>query len=342
MSLSSILRKENNRKNVKTWFRQNFPLPKINSEKSILIKSKYYSPSLIGTAFDYLMRFEIKRINKNTFENQWNADVVIEALKKKLTDKNSLLDKEKKEEIKLLVSDYRKGLKTLDRFLSTGVPSNKLIDFTTLLARLDFKYRTKTLASFLHISEDQAIDEIKKLHEITPWNEFQTEEKCFLNPTFEKGSSLVNGADADLIIGNILIDIKTSKTLELTRSDFNQILGYYILSLIGKINGKHRSPVNKIGIYFARYGYLWACSLSDYFDEKEFNTRIVSEFTSMINDPSISFPYKKIKKRTRKKSQIKKFISPNTSRKINPSSYPEKKKKLPPSTRFDLLDDDVL
>jgi hypothetical protein len=75
---------------------------------------------------------------------------------------------------------------------------------------------------------------------------------------------MVKGADADLILDNVLIDIKVTKHLKLEREHLNQIIGYYILSLIGGVNeNPHDKPIDTIGIYFARYGALWVVPVKE-------------------------------------------------------------------------------
>lgn len=98
----------------------------------------------------------------------------------------------------------------------------------------------------------------------------------FYNPTFGEGSKLVGGADADLILDDILIEIKVTKKLELRREYFNQLIGYYLLSLVGGVNGNTDiKPIKRIGVYFARHGYLWQIPLSEIAPQKTFDEFLV-------------------------------------------------------------------
>ncbi len=68
-----------------------------------------------------------------------------------------------------------------------------------------------------------------------------------------------------------MIEIKATQYLRLDRGDLNQILGYYILSLIGGINGNSQEkPIENIGIYYTRYGVLWKVPITDFGDAKKF------------------------------------------------------------------------
>jgi hypothetical protein len=71
MSLTSILKKEKNRSNIKNWFRQNFENPWQKEKVDIMVTPRLPHSSHageIGTAFDYLMRFNLERLNKKTLK----------------------------------------------------------------------------------------------------------------------------------------------------------------------------------------------------------------------------------------------------------------------------------
>lgn len=76
------------------------------------------------------------------------------------------------------------------------------------------------------------------------------------------------GADADLIIDNKLIDIKTTKKLEPeSLHDFCQVIGYLLLHRISGINEIKELEINQLGIYYLRYGYLFLFNTKDLIDD---------------------------------------------------------------------------
>jgi hypothetical protein len=86
-----------------------------------------------------------------------------------------------------------------------------------------------------------------------------------------KASELVGGADIDLVIDDMMIDVKTTKNLELRREHFNQLIGYYALYRIGGIGAMPRNhEIKRVGIYFSRYGYLHLIKIQDVIDENSF------------------------------------------------------------------------
>jgi hypothetical protein len=108
---------------------------------------------------------------------------------------------------------------------------------------------------------------LKELMSLAQEQDFTSRKACYLNPTF--GST---GSNADLIIDDRLIDIKTTKDLVLDRRHLHQLVHYYILlSLEGIDVGLKRCinyfeevcEVNHVCIYFSRHGYLHTMNISD-------------------------------------------------------------------------------
>ena len=87
--------------------------------------------------------------------------------------------------------------------------------------------------------------------------EWRTEGPCLLNPTFGMASHAIGGADADAIVGSLLVDVKSTKNLTLTLDDWLQLLGYRLLSILHQVvSSEAGTEIDTLGIYFARYGHL--------------------------------------------------------------------------------------
>jgi hypothetical protein len=79
---------------------------------------------------------------------------------------------------------------------------------------------------------------------------------CLLNPVFAS-SPAVGGADADVVLGETLIDIKVTKTDRVSREWFDQVLSYYLLFRLGGLHDVTDQPsLTYLGLYFARHGRL--------------------------------------------------------------------------------------
>jgi len=85
MSLTKFLKE----KDVKRKFQEFFPKPRFTAKKEILAPPLTENYSLVGTAFDYLLRFFIEYSYEQTISNKWVAenslkllDILIEAIQK--------------------------------------------------------------------------------------------------------------------------------------------------------------------------------------------------------------------------------------------------------------------
>ena len=125
------------------------------------------------------------------------------------------------------------------------------------------------LADWLGLKSPNPDDlaDLRALIALVDESSFKATRLCLLNPTFGAASKLVGGADADLLIDDCLVDIKTTKAPRLDPRDFFQLIGYYLLHGFDGIHcGRFRgaqSEINYLGIYFSRYGYLWKVSSAE-------------------------------------------------------------------------------
>lgn len=269
MSLSSFL--EN--KDVKEKFAHEFPKPEFNLKKKILAPPKTEHYSSVGTAFDYLMRFYLMYLNPNAITKKWVAENSIDLL--------LLLNQEYN--WKLAFEFATKGMEIvrqakvrLANYLKTGKITTELIKSAFMLGRLDSVYRTplsrekiEGIYEYIEVVEDGDIKDLNRLISIVNPCLFKAKRVCVLNPTFGEASILVGGADADLIIDNTLIDIKTTKNLVFDRYTFNQLVGYYILFKIGGIDiCPHKvKNLERLGVYYSRFGELYTFPIESVIDD---------------------------------------------------------------------------
>ncbi|HOJ89378.1 MAG TPA: hypothetical protein PLP64_10600 [Pseudothermotoga sp.] len=259
MSLTSFLKDEE----VCNAFRRFFKIPKFNVSAELLAPPFTENYSLVGTAFDYLLRFYVKRLNRDAIESPWASEKALDLLflAPLLQSRDALpfdtgIIRKAEETIEFAKKAY-------GEYLKTGVANHELFKAVLLLAQLERVYRegleVAYKENFLDESsvDERDIEDLRNLLSIVKPEYFKAKQICILNPTFGRASRLVRGADCDLLIDDALIDIKTTKKLELKQSYFHQLVGYYVLYTIGKIDGApsdHR--VKRLGIYFSRYAYL--------------------------------------------------------------------------------------
>ena len=140
-----------------------------------------------------------------------------------------------------------------------------------MLSKLDVIFRAGYIVEDIEFINNKDVEDLRKFLSLVDSELFKTNKVCILNPTFGEGSKLVGGADADLVVDDMLIDVKTVKKLTFSRKYLDQLIGYYALYKIGGIDGMPiQNEINKLGVYFSRYGYLYWYDLDDIIDENRF------------------------------------------------------------------------
>lgn len=281
MSLTSLLSDRNNQE-LRDKFKTEFLTPSFNLKAELKAPPLTNNYGIVGTAFDYLLRFYLQHHNKDTFiqNDYWVADGSFKMLSRWLLLSTEIAtgfhrDKvfQTKDLLTIITNQYEQTKVNYKNYVHTGLLTDELICNTIFLAKLDVYYRAGIIDENFDNYNHEDIKDIKSIISLVDNKNFQAKEKCYLNPTFGAGSGLVGGADADLIIDNTLIDIKVTKNLKLDRNHINQVLGYYLLSLIGGVNSNPNDrPIENIGIYFARHGELWTIPLVEFGDKQKFES----------------------------------------------------------------------
>lgn len=150
------------------------------------------------------------------------------------------------------------------------------------LARLDVIYRAgpglARSALFSDVSRTQ-IDELRELYAIIPWAAFESQTPIVLNPSFGEGSIAVGGADADVVLDDCIIDIKTIKEQKLRVAFVQQLVGYALLANSYGITGGYEPEITELGIYYSRAGMLVRFSVDACIDRED-RVEVLQHLTS--------------------------------------------------------------
>lgn len=288
MPLTDFLRN----KEIRQTFVQQFPKPKLKTRNDAIAPPQTKRYGMVGTAFDYLLRFIIEYHNDNVISYKWNAEKSLQifditarieremgiqivqhyggtgdvSFYNAATDRPISLENSKTGS--KILSIIHKAKELHSHYLSTGIITDEIISIAINLAQLDSVYRRGQYDETLGIEHVEDIKDLRNLAKLVNPDDFKAQHHSILNPTFGRATTFVGGADADLIIDGTLIEIKTTKKLELSRDHFLQLMGYYSLYRIDGISEVSPTPqIDKIGIYFSRYGELHTFSLSDIVNE---------------------------------------------------------------------------
>jgi hypothetical protein len=100
------------------------------------------------------------------------------------------------------------------RFLETQQLTDELIRDSLLLAKLDVFLRVGKIDENLQDVDEKDVEDLRRLISLVDANLFKSSGVVALNPTFGLASHRIGGADADLLIDDLLIDIKTKKRVD--------------------------------------------------------------------------------------------------------------------------------
>ncbi len=233
--------------------------PYFNLDKPLLAPPLTSNYQLVGIAFDYLLRFYLERINVGSKTSEWAAEEGVILLEPMEGTSDTY------EKAQSHLDDARKLYQS---YIQDGFLTDELISAALSLAHLEGARRSGAFneADLMTLDERDVAD-LRELMSLVQEHDFTSRKACYLSPTF--GSTRSN---ADLIIDDKLIDIKTTKDLVLDRRHLHQLVHYYILlSLEGIDFGRKRHinyfeevcEVSQICIYFSRHGYLHTMKITD-------------------------------------------------------------------------------
>lgn len=249
MSLTAYFRTiPESRQQVQAALRKNRTVP---VEFPLLAPSLGTRPGLVGTAFDYLFRSLLVRLHLGqTLIHTGSPCLALHTVP-------DFVGREAQLNTLWAAHRTRVSFEHGHQHLTAEVAHACLV-----LASFDVTYRVSgymLLAGEVHQDD---VQDLLNLAALVPLERFRASTRLVLNPTFGQ-SARVWGADADVLIDDILIDIKTSVQLKVRSEYLQQLSGYLALAQLGGIHGAGDRPLQRLGIYFARYGVLHTWTLEE-------------------------------------------------------------------------------
>jgi hypothetical protein len=270
MSLTTFL----NLKEVRIKFKTEFPKPVLEINSKILAEPFTNNYVLVGSAFDYLLRFYLQRLNgAKTIHSEWVASSVVARYQNRMKQKgfnNASSPTYIKTDLEIMTGIHNKAKEAHRLYLKNGLVTDQLLGCAYGLAQIDHFFRSGYIDPNLGHVQEKDMKDLKNLLLVAKNTNIKAK-VCVLNPTFGQASQLVCGADTDLILDNTIVDIKTTKFLELTRDQYNQLIGYYCLYKLGGIDGlTKRHKIKSLGIYYSRFGKLATFSVEEFEKSSKF------------------------------------------------------------------------
>ena len=255
MSLTSYVKEESVRERID----ESFPNRGVRAQKEIEAEPQTNHYALVGTAVDYLARFELRRNTPNVQSGPWVAEISLELAREHFpgvaSDVRDAIDRAKDER---------------DEYLETGTMSRSLVESSLDLARIDGIYRGGRPPEDLGEYDEGDIEDCLRLMEVFDGCDALDGNDVYLNPEFGLASRFVGGADADIILDGKLIDFKVTGKATFKVGYWRQLVGYLVLAdahttlhesgiydKMGLGDDPEARPlpdIDEIGVYFARHG----------------------------------------------------------------------------------------
>lgn len=168
----------------------------------------------------------------------------------------------------------RKARAAVEAYQKLKRPSNarraELAAHAIRLAQLDTHPSGRLDPGFEEADPDD-VNDLLDMFALVPFDDLIDSKLMLLNPDFAESSKLVGGADADLITGDMLLDLKVTKQNAMQARDLDQLLGYYLLARHRRRADPTFPEINRVAFYFCRHGHLWIWETSKWTDHSEFS-----------------------------------------------------------------------
>ena len=190
-------------------------IPSLLEGEMKVVSSASSNPGIVGMAYDYAFRWEASRRSRNVIDTGWMADKL----------RQDPLAKGFLEEAHGFVDQHV----VLDEV--AGGHMYELCRHAVRMAHLEGSARTD-----YPVKHDVGADlpcEIEDTHLLisrSPFCMIRPGTMLILNPIFPfVAREICRGADADIVVGRMLVDLKTTTNPKVSPSDLRQIVGYHML-----------------------------------------------------------------------------------------------------------------
>ena len=257
MSLTSFLESS---PSVRSFLTERFPKPGDSERAPLRVPPRAEFASWVGTAFDYVLRWRLEATCPLVVGgDSWIAE------------RGAAMLPARSRARRLAAESVERARRRQALHMRTGRLTNGLCESAVEMAMIDPIYRVGRGADYLGRPVPPVVRaEVRELIEIVPPSLLKPWRRCVLNPTF-KLASIFDGADADLVVDDMLVEVKTTKHSKVDRDYINQLLAYYLVFLGGGIVGlQSRARIRRLGLYMARQGRLYTWRLSEFGTEAAF------------------------------------------------------------------------
>jgi hypothetical protein len=268
-------------------------LPVKKFKADLLVPSCGHSHSLVGTAADYLIRLNLHKActarGIPVSRSLLVAEVAVERARL-IARFRPYVDRWSRhvEFAKQMFEEFIKG---------EDVSSERIVGACQYLAKLDVLVRTGDMRPESLAINEAVSTELKEI-----WSTLDIQgllnprHHVVLNPAMVGNMGNLDGADADIVVDDTIVDIKTVLEPRVRRDFLRQLAGYAALAELGgfelspSASGKARPrPVRNIAVLFPRYNEIRTFSISEVFPGEGWRC-FVEGFAELARVPSSCVP----------------------------------------------------
>ncbi len=206
------------------------------------------NPGLVGTAFDYALRFRVQGLQPE--RKAWGAMLVARLAILSMNREKVMAELDRAEEC---LQEVAVGGEFAEAHARAAV----------VLASYEVVARTGRFQDLAGVVPEEAWRDVLALIHAVPGDAFGAERQLILNPHFPAAGRF-GAADADLVLDDLLIEVKATRHLRLHGSYLQQLTAYLVLDRLAGIVGSDL-PIRRLGVYYARHGVLQTMSVRELF-----------------------------------------------------------------------------
>jgi hypothetical protein len=228
----------------------------------MLVPSVWPDASLIGTAYDYALRIELQARYPHAEVLPWIAEDAVADLEQFPFLMGPALARGALGRARRVVAEAKEFAQN---HVAGPEAYENVAAHALRLAKLDPVVRQHFFDDTFAHADAGAVAEVAALLRVTPFEKLGHPAVLKLNPVFGAYSEHVGGADADIIAGSRIIDVKVRSLPCVERVFVRQLVGYLMLAnSVNKLDGS-MPRLEEISIYFARHAFLWSLPTRDLF-----------------------------------------------------------------------------
>lgn len=285
MSLTSQL------KNVDTELARRLqlfrPKSRPDRKKPLLTPPRSKRYSMVATAFDYLLRFELERVAPHAVTRRWTAEGALDlicypsangtlaGLGVRVADSDELQAGDLPRLADKARAVIARAKESVYDYVAEAMPDPDLrrvvAKHAIRLARLDPVVRTGHLDQEFETAPAEDVDDLLRMLDVTPVDDLVDSSMLLLDPPLGESAVSLGGTEVSLIAGDLLVDIRIASRSAVQPVLLDQLLAHVLLCR----NRHHRHPefpdVRRAGLLFPRQGYLWTFDVAEWEEQSGFD-----------------------------------------------------------------------